>query len=116
MFTEKLYHSANTISNVISIEHSRIYSCFGNHHTKVHNSSPNDESKTLMKKYFTLLQKLYFTTENFTLLRKTLLYYGKVYYMKSIFSTKLELIKIPFSIRKLVFFFILILIDVLEYE
>ena len=36
--------------------------------------------------------------------------------MKSIFSTKFEPIKIPFSIRKLTIFFILILIDVLEYE
>ena len=49
----------------------------------------------LMKKYFTLLQK-------------TLLYYRKLYCMKSIFSTKLERIKIHFSIRKFTIFFILI--------
>ena len=36
--------------------------------------------------------------------------------MKSIFSTKLEPIKIPFCIRKLAIFFYLISIDVLEYE
>ena len=36
--------------------------------------------------------------------------------MKSIFSTKPEPIKIPFSIRKLTIFLILILIHVLEYE
>ena len=36
--------------------------------------------------------------------------------MKSIFSKKLELIKIPFSIRKLTIFFILILIYMREYE
>ena len=45
-----------------------------------------------------------------------MVYYSKLYYMKSIFSTKVEPIKIPFSIRKLTTFFILILIDVLEYE
>ena len=51
---------------------------------------------------YTLLyyRKLYFTTdnfttENFTLLQKTLLYYRKLNCMKSIFSTKLEPIKIP---------------------
>ena len=37
-------------------------------------------------------------------------------YMKSIFSTTLEPINILFGIRKLTIFFILILIDVLEYE
>ena len=37
----------------------------------------------------------------FTLLQKTLLYYRKLNYMKSIFSTKLELIKIHFNINKL---------------
>ena len=58
----------------------------------------------------------YFTTENFSLLQKTLLYYGKLNYMKSIFSAKREPIKIAFSIRKLIIFFISILIDVLEYE
>ena len=59
----------------------------------------------------------------FILLQKTLLYYRTLYLTKEIFttwkvffSTKLELIKIPFSIRKLIIFFILILIDVLEYE
>ena len=35
---------------------------------------------------------------------------------KSILPTKFEQIKIPFSIRKLTICFILILIDVLEYE
>ena len=45
-----------------------------------------------------------------------IVYYSKLYYMKSIFSAKFEPIKIPFSIRKLTIFFILILIDVLEYE
>ena len=63
----------------------------------------------LMKKYFTLLQK--------TLLYYRKLYYRKLYYMKSIFfSTKLEPIKIHFSIRKLIYFLILILMDVIEYE
>ena len=57
---------------------------------------------------------LNFTTENFTILQKTLLYYRKLYYMESIFSTKLEPNKIPFSIRKLTLLFILILIDLLE--
>ena len=47
--------------------------------------------------------------------KNTLLYYRKLYYMKRIFSTKLEPIKIPFSIWKLTLFFILILMDVLEY-
>ena len=63
-----------------------------------------------MKKYFTLLQKnllyykeLYFTTDNFTT-------------WKVFFSTNLAPIKVPFSIRKLTIFFILILIDVLEFE
>ena len=32
------------------------------------------------------------------------------------FTTKFKPIKIPFSIRKLTFFFILILIDMQEYE
>ena len=41
-----------------------------------------------------------------------MVYYSKVYYMKIFFSTKFEPIKISFSIRK--FFFILILIDVLD--
>ena len=60
---------------------------------------------------------LYFTTENFTFLQKTLLYYRKLYYCKCIFSIKLEPIKIPFSIRKLtLFFYVLVLMDVLEYE
>ena len=65
----------------------------------------SDVDKTLMKKYFTLLyyRKLYFTTENFTT-------------WKVFFSTKLEQIKIPLSIRKLTLFFIFILIDVLDYE
>ena len=36
--------------------------------------------------------------------------------MKIIFSTMFEQIKITFSIRNLTIFFILILIDVLEYE
>ena len=34
---------------------------------------------------FTTLMKIYFTTKNFTLLRKTLLYYVKRIYTKSIF-------------------------------
>ena len=55
---------------------------------------------------FTLLQKLYFTTENFT--TKSLLH------EKYFFSTKLKPFKIPFSIRKLTIFLILISIDVLE--
>ena len=59
--------------------------------------------------------KKHLTTENFTLLQKTLLYYRKFYYIKRIFSTKLVSIKIPFTIQKSTFF-ILILIDVLEYE
>ena len=43
-------------------------------------------------------------------------YYRKFYYMKCISSTKHEPIKIPFSIRKLmIFFLILVLINVLEY-
>ena len=50
-------------------------------------------------------RKLYFTTENFTLLQKTLLH-------KKYYSTTLEPIKIPFIIRKLTLFFFLILIDV----
>ena len=41
-----------------------------------------------------------FTTENFTLIQKTLLH-------EKYFYTKLEPIKIPFSIRKLIFFFVL---------
>ena len=65
----------------------------------------------------TLMTKiLYFTTENFTLLQETVLYNRKLYYMRSIFSTKLEPIKIQFSIRKLIIFFILILINVIEFE
>ena len=52
----------------------------------------------------------------YSILEKTLLYYRKLNFMKSIFSTKLEPIKIPFGIRKLRIFFILILIYVLEYE
>ena len=59
--------------------------------------------------------KKYFPTENFTLLQKTLLHYRKLDYMKSIFSKKLEPIKIPFCIRKLQIFFF-IRIEVLEYE
>ena len=50
-----------------------------------------------------------FTTENFTLLQKILLH-------EKYFSTKLVSIKIPFTIRKSIFFTILILIDVLQYE
>ena len=51
----------------------------------------------LMKNTLLYYRKLYFTTE-------TLLYYRKFYYMKSIFSTKLVSIKIPFTIRKSTFF------------
>ena len=59
----------------------------------------------------------------FTLLQRPLLYYRERYFTtenlitwKVFFSTKVEPIKIPFSIRKLTIFFILILIDVLEFE
>ena len=55
------------------------------------------------------LMKIYFT-----FLRKTLLYFAKLYYIKSIFSSKIETTKIPFSIQKLTIFFILIY--VLEYQ
>ena len=48
-------------------------------------------------------RQLCFTTENFTT-------------WKVFFSTKHEAIKITYSIRALTIFFILILIDVLEYE
>ena len=53
-----------------------------------------------MKNYYS---KLNFTTENFTT-------------WKVFFSTKLEPIKIPFSIQKLTIFFILIFIYVLDYK
>ena len=33
--------------------------------------------------------KIYFTTQNFTLLCETLLHYAKLYYMKNIFQQKL---------------------------
>ena len=54
--------------------------------------------------------------EKKNLLKKILLYYRKLYYMKNIFSTKLEPSTIHFSIRKLIIFFILILVNVIEYE
>ena len=64
----------------------------------------------------------YFTTENFTLLL-FYIYYRKLYFTtanfntrKVFFSTKFEPIKIPCSVRKLKTFFILILIDELEFE
>ena len=70
---------------------------------------PNKKNTWLYYRKLNYYRKLYFTTENFTLLPKTLL-------DEKFFSTKLETIKIPFSVQKLTFFFILILIDVLEYE
>ena len=57
---------------------------------------------------------LHLNIENFTLLQKTIIFFRKLYYMKRIVSTKLEPIKISFSIQKLIFFFILILIDLLK--
>ena len=50
--------------------------------------------------------------------KKTLRHYRNLYYMKSVFFFyKTWANKIPFSIRKFtIFFFILILIYVLEYE
>ena len=58
---------------------------------------------------------LYFTKQNFTLLRETLLFYAILYYMKSIFSIKIESTKISFSIQELAIPCIFILIYVLEY-
>ena len=49
---------------------------------------------SLMKNTLLYNRKLYLTTENFTLLQKTLLH-------EKYFSTKFEPIKIPFSIQKL---------------
>ena len=71
---------------------------------------------TYYERYNTFVFHVYPIEKYFTLLQKTSLYYRKLYYMKSIFSTKLETIKIHFSLRKLTIFSILILIDVLEYE